>query len=52
MAIEIYPMQEGDIESAVTCIQQAFADDPYNKWIFDPATVNLLPISTSPLESS
>lgn len=38
MPIEIYPLQEPDIPSAVTCIQEAFADDPYANWIFTPET--------------
>ncbi|KAB8360948.1 hypothetical protein FH972_024680 [Carpinus fangiana] len=41
MPIQITVMRESDIEGAVTCIQEAFADDPYSRWIFDtPSTFN------------
>ncbi|KAJ9602954.1 hypothetical protein H2200_012734 [Cladophialophora chaetospira] len=40
MAIEIKPITAGDIPSAVECIQQAFADDPYHLWAFDASTFN------------
>ncbi|KAL9052765.1 MAG: hypothetical protein Q9162_005185 [Coniocarpon cinnabarinum] len=33
LAIEL--LGEKDIDSAITCIQQAFADDPYSNWVFD-----------------
>lgn len=35
MPIQITPIIEKDIPGAVTCIQQAFKDDPYNNWVFD-----------------
>ncbi|ORY63523.1 acyl-CoA N-acyltransferase [Pseudomassariella vexata] len=35
MAIKVYPLTEADISGAVKAIQVAFADDPYNNWIFD-----------------
>jgi len=35
MPIKVYPITEKDIPGAVSCIQQAFEDDPYNKWVFD-----------------
>ena len=28
-------IEEKDINGAVTCIQRAFADDPYSNWVFD-----------------
>lgn len=34
MPVEIQPIEAGDIPDAVKCIQQAFDDDPYNKWVF------------------
>jgi len=34
MAIEVSPLTEADIPGAVTCIQQAFSEDPYNHWVF------------------
>ncbi|KAJ5682353.1 hypothetical protein N7462_005518 [Penicillium macrosclerotiorum] len=38
MAIEILPLTEADIPSVIQVIQQAFADDPYFKWVFDAST--------------
>ena len=35
MAIEITPLAEEDIPGAIGTVQQAFADDPYNRWIYD-----------------
>lgn len=35
MPIEVTPITEADIPGAVTCIQRAFEDDPYNNWVFD-----------------
>ncbi|MCJ1248995.1 hypothetical protein MMC30_006216 [Trapelia coarctata] len=35
MAVTITPLTEADIPGAIECIQQAFADDPYNHWVFD-----------------
>ncbi|KAI5863161.1 acyl-CoA N-acyltransferase [Durotheca rogersii] len=40
MAIIVSPMTEADIPGAVSAIQQAFADDPYNNWVFDKSTFN------------
>lgn len=34
MAIEVTRMTEADIDGAIDTIQQAFADDPYNKWVY------------------
>jgi hypothetical protein len=40
MSIKIVPLTKGDIPGAVECIQQAFADDPYYRWVFnDPSKV-------------
>lgn len=39
MAIEVVPLTEGDIPGAIEVIQQAFADDPYFKWVFDQSKV-------------
>ncbi|KAI9788655.1 MAG: hypothetical protein M1835_002160 [Candelina submexicana] len=38
MAIEVTPLTEADIPGAIDTIQQAFADDPYNRWIFNDRT--------------
>lgn len=35
MAIKVALMEEEDIPGAVDCIQRAFADDPYNRWVFN-----------------
>ncbi|KAI1816810.1 acyl-CoA N-acyltransferase [Poronia punctata] len=35
MAIHVSPITERDIPGAVAAIQEAFADDPYNNWVFD-----------------
>ncbi|KAJ9637857.1 hypothetical protein H2199_007352 [Coniosporium tulheliwenetii] len=35
MAIEVTRMTEADIDGAIDTIQQAFADDPYSKWIYN-----------------
>lgn len=39
MAIEVLPLTEADIPGVIHVIQQAFADDPYFKWVFDASTV-------------
>lgn len=39
MAIEVVPLTEADIPGAIEVIQQAFADDPYFKWVFDSSKV-------------
>lgn len=41
MAIEVVPLTEADIPGAIEVIQQAFADDPYFKWVFDSSKVSL-----------
>jgi len=38
MPITVSQITEPDIPGAVTCIQQAFKDDPYNNWVFDRST--------------
>ncbi|RHZ64258.1 GNAT family N-acetyltransferase [Aspergillus thermomutatus] len=40
MAIEVVNLTEADIPAAIEVIQQAFADDPYFKWVFNPAKFN------------
>ncbi|PYH79473.1 hypothetical protein BO82DRAFT_340436 [Aspergillus uvarum CBS 121591] len=35
MAIEVLPLTKADIPAAVECIQKAFADDPFFRWIFN-----------------
>ncbi|KAL1988964.1 hypothetical protein VTN96DRAFT_6953 [Rasamsonia emersonii] len=41
MSVKIVPLTKGDIPGAVECIQQAFADDPYYRWVFnDPSKFN------------
>jgi hypothetical protein len=34
MPIEVSRMTEADIDGAIDTIQQAFANDPYNNWVF------------------
>jgi hypothetical protein len=34
MPIEVSRMTEADIDGAIDTIQQAFAEDPYNNWVF------------------
>jgi hypothetical protein len=33
--IQVTRLTEGDIDGVVTCIQQAFAEDPYNLWVYN-----------------
>ncbi|CAL5871136.1 uncharacterized protein PFLUO_LOCUS5382 [Penicillium psychrofluorescens] len=40
MAIEVVPLTETDIPGVIEVIQQAFADDPYFKWVFDGPKFN------------
>ena len=35
MPLEVTLMREADINGAIDTIQQAFADDPYNNWVFN-----------------
>ncbi|KAI0127446.1 acyl-CoA N-acyltransferase [Xylariales sp. AK1849] len=35
MPIRVSPLQEADIPGVVAAIQDAFANDPYNNWVFD-----------------
>jgi hypothetical protein len=34
MAVEVSRMEHADIDGAIDTIQQAFAEDPYNNWIY------------------
>ena len=34
MTIKVTRMTEADIDGAIDTIQQAFADDPYNNWVY------------------
>jgi hypothetical protein len=34
MPVEVTRMAEADIDGAIDTIQQAFADDPYNNWVY------------------
>jgi hypothetical protein len=34
MPIKVNRMTEADIDGAIDTIQQAFADDPYNNWVY------------------
>ncbi|KAF2486346.1 acyl-CoA N-acyltransferase [Neohortaea acidophila] len=38
MPITVTRLTEPDIPGVITCIQTAFAQDPYNNWVFDAAT--------------
>jgi hypothetical protein len=33
--LEVSLMKEEDIDGAIATVQQAFAEDPYNKWIYN-----------------
>lgn len=35
MPVIISPMREEDIDGGITTIQEAFANDPYNLWVFN-----------------
>lgn len=35
MPIQVTRLTEPDIHGAITTIQLAFADDPYNRWVYD-----------------
>ncbi|EAS27829.1 acetyltransferase [Coccidioides immitis RS] len=37
MSIEVRPLTLEDIPGAIECVQRAFEDDPYFRWVFDPA---------------
>ena len=41
MAIDIVLMTERDIPAAVKCVQTAFAEDPYFRWMFTASRVRL-----------
>ncbi|KAH7320663.1 acyl-CoA N-acyltransferase [Stachybotrys elegans] len=40
MAITVSNLTEADIPGAVKAVQDAFADDPYNIWVFDKSKFN------------
>ncbi|KAJ5620658.1 hypothetical protein N7510_004642 [Penicillium lagena] len=40
MAVEVVSLTEADIPGVIEVIQQAFADDPYFKWVFDAPKFN------------
>lgn len=40
-------MTEADIDGAIDTIQQAFADDPYNQWIYPDRSKAHLPSTSS-----
>ena len=40
MTVEVVPLTEADIPDAIEVIQQAFAEDPYFQWVFDPSNVS------------
>ncbi|KAF1965654.1 acetyltransferas-like protein [Bimuria novae-zelandiae CBS 107.79] len=43
MSIKVSRMVEADIDGAIDTIQQAFADDPYNNWVYpDRSKVSLV----------
>jgi hypothetical protein len=35
MPIQVTRLTEPDVQGAITTIQLAFADDPYNLWVYD-----------------
>lgn len=43
MSVTVTALSKADIPGAIECIQQAFADDPYNHWVFDRKTVYQFP---------
>lgn len=40
MAIKVRPLTQSDIPAAIDIIQQAFAQDPYFRWVFDEKSVS------------
>lgn len=50
--VEVSLMKEEDIDGAIATVQQAFAEDPYNKWIYNVReNVRLLSIFTAAYSS-
>lgn len=45
---EVRLMTEADIPGAIDTIQQAFAEDPYNKWIYNDRS-KVSPLAPFPL---
>jgi len=37
-SITISPLTETDIPGAISAIQEAFAEDPYNLWVYNDRT--------------
>jgi hypothetical protein len=50
MALQVTLMTEADIDGAIDTIQQAFAEDPYNKWIYDDRSKVTMPPLRRPPE--
>ena len=48
MAIKVVDLTEADIPGAIEVIQQAFADDPYFKWVFDSSQVSGASVRSTP----
>ncbi|KAL5342293.1 acyl-CoA N-acyltransferase [Aspergillus crustosus] len=40
MTITVHPLTKADIPEAIDIIQQAFAEDPYFRWVFDEKSFN------------
>jgi hypothetical protein len=49
MAVSISLITEADIAGAVTAIQQAFANDPYNLWVYNDRSKVSQPYSLMPI---
>ncbi|KAH8898926.1 acyl-CoA N-acyltransferase [Thozetella sp. PMI_491] len=41
MEIEVSNLTEADIDGAVKAVQDAFAEDPYNQWVYDHSKFNV-----------
>ncbi|KAH9906482.1 hypothetical protein F4778DRAFT_726260 [Xylariomycetidae sp. FL2044] len=42
MPMIVSPLTEPDIPGVVSAIQEAFAEDPYNNWVFNTSHVSRL----------
>jgi hypothetical protein len=52
MPIQVTALTEPDIQGAITTIQLAFANDPYNRWVYDDRSkVNPLTLYNSLIDS-
>ncbi len=53
MPIQISLLTESDIPGAITAIQEAFADDPYNLWVYNDRSkvrsISILHLTHHPL---